>query len=773
MNIVERCSEDEMQNVQVIFSSLLRIRSKTGQIWLIWTHLPDTEHYDFLRGTQLSGPFQKIAETQSTDSGFLDSTVTNDILYYYRVERFSHDTNIPSCTSEVIAAVAPSRRGRAVIVPDVLGQQQTQAEQTLRNANLMIGTTSEEPSQSIPEGAILLQDPPPNSVVPREFMVDLVVSSGPEEITVTIDSPSDQSLFNISEVSVSGSISNNVVNVDLNGVSATITDGTFAGIIPLEEGVNTLIASATDAVGNEASDRLQVHLDTLLQTIFVTSPNNGDVVNANTITVTGTVATDTTEVKVNNTISTLVNGSFTAADIMLVPGGNTLLVTATDHAGNTNTATITVTLISDAPIIRVDSPSNSAVIQEFSATLQGTVTDLDFAELTINGTAVQVINDTFLHTVPLLLEGANTITLTATDQAQNTSILHFTVNRDTSKLTELPEPAVVVPTTNTNLSTITLTGAALPNTTLIVDGGTSQTTVMTDASGHFSVDISLNPNQLNRLFITNTDGVQSSHPLSVEIIQDSQSPFIFVDFPQDGAELTNDFIVVAGRVGDVLSGFMGLDVTVNGIPAEVIVGIGTNGSFEAQNVPLTPGTNTISATATDIHGNTINKTITVEKIDIPAGSPSMVTLSGDLQTAEVNTLLSDPIVVHITQSNGSPFVGKLVTFEVIRSDGRLSPDGSSLNDGSQLLQVRTDENGEARAYWTLGSDAGCGNNRIAVTSTGIAGSVFFCASADAAPATQINVGSGDNQIAAVNNPTSEKLRVPGLMIRAMALRVFP
>ncbi len=43
------------------------------------------------------------------------------------------------------------------------------------------------------------------------------------------------------------------------------------------------------------------------------------------------------------------------------------------------------------------------------------------------------------------------------------------------------------------------------------------------------------------------------------------------------------------------------------------------------------------------------------------------------------------------------------------------------------------------AYWTLGSDAGCGNNRVDVTSNGISGAIGFCATAEPAAPSQINI----------------------------------
>lgn len=235
-------------------------------------------------------------------------------------------------------------------------------------------------------------------------------------------------------------------------------------------------------------------------------------------------------------------------------------------------------------------------------------------------------------------------------------------------------------------------------------------------------------------------------------------PNLFIDFPADDAEVTVPSIDVAGRVGDVLSGFMGLKVMVNGNNAEVDVGIGNNGTFIVQNVPLTAGQSTaITATATDELGNSITKQINVRRVAIPPDAPRMVAVSGNGQTAMARGLLPNPLIVKITHGDGSPFVGKVVTFNVTRSNGRLTTDG--LGEGNMTLQTRTDGDGVARAVLRLGGDAGCGNNRVEVTSTDIAGTVLFCASATAGVPKQINIGGGNNQIAEAGAKAPEPLVV--------------
>ncbi len=69
-----------------------------------------------------------------------------------------------------------------------------------------------------------------------------------------------------------------------------------------------------------------------------------------------------------------------------------------------------------------------------------------------------------------------------------------------------------------------------------------------------------------------------------------------------------------------------------------------------------------------------------------------------------------------------------------------------------MLQIHTDSSEPARAYWTLGTDAGCANNRVEVTSNPIAETIFFCPSATPAPAAQINIGSRNNQRPEINGP---------------------
>ena len=60
----------------------------------------------------------------------------------------------------------------------------------------------------------------------------------------------------------------------------------------------------------------------------------------------------------------------------------------------------------------------------------------------------------------------------------------------------------------------------------------------------------------------------SGIPQPLPILQDSEPPHLFIDFPSDGQTLATSNTVVAGRVGDMLSGFRGLGVYVRSSPSE-------------------------------------------------------------------------------------------------------------------------------------------------------------------------------------------------------------
>jgi len=327
-------------------------------------------------------------------------------------------------------------------------------------------------------------------------------------------------------------------------------------------------------------------------------------------------------------------------------------------------------------------------------------------------------------------------------------------------------PILISPIDSTPDTTVHLSGNTRPFREVIVSGGAYTVVVVAGADGAFSADVPLVTNRLNQLLVASTNavfGLGSSRV--VNIIQDRQAPSLFIDVPANGAMVLTSNLVVAGRVGDFLSGSKGISVSIsNSTPgstfatgANVYVGLGNNGTFERGAIPLAVGNNSLVVAASDIHGNTTIRQIVVRR-EVSRGM-SLTAVSGDLQTTNISRNLAEPLVVRIANTNGQPIRGKLVTFDVSRSDGRLRANESATSAATRRLQLFTDETGIARAWWTLGTGAGCGNNRVTVSSRSIGGTLTFCATAIPGSPVQVNLGSGNNQVTEVESSPPKSLRV--------------
>jgi len=71
-----------------------------------------------------------------------------------------------------------------VAVPDVVGLTQSEAATTIANAGLVVGTISEQSSETVPAGTVMSQDPPSGASVVPGFAVNFTVSTGVTHVTV-------------------------------------------------------------------------------------------------------------------------------------------------------------------------------------------------------------------------------------------------------------------------------------------------------------------------------------------------------------------------------------------------------------------------------------------------------------------------------------------------------------------------------------------------------------------------------------------------------------
>lgn len=159
---------------------------------------------------------------------------------------------------------------------------------------------------------------------------------------------------------------------------------------------------------------------------------------------------------------------FQAYDVVLTNGVNTFIFHATDLAGNTTTASYSVSLDYSAktnpPSVKVTWPQNGTQVSGISFTVDGQVSD---ATITVSATITDTNGD--INTVNGLVErtgkfwlenlplnsGTNTVTLTATDAAGNMTTNIFNVIQSALTLTMNP----VTPDSQLWQPTVNLTGS--------------------------------------------------------------------------------------------------------------------------------------------------------------------------------------------------------------------------------------------------------------------------------------------------------------------------
>ncbi len=329
--------------------------------------------------------------------------------------------------------------------------------------------------------------------------------------------------------------------------------------------------------------------------------------------------------------------SITAA-AALTQGTNSLTVTATDAAGNVSAAsgTLAVTLDTIAPLapagLALAAASDSGISSTDGITnvklptLTGSAETGSLVRLydsgTLIGTSVTSDSGTFsVSAITSLNEGANSLFVTATDAAGNTSMASgiLAMTLDTTAPT-MPTGLALTPSSDsgvrgdgiTNVAKPTLTGTAEAGSTItLYDGGSVIGTTTAGGDGSFSVTAASALAQgTNSLAVTVTDAAGNTSALSVTLA------VTLVDVrPAAPTGLALALVSNSGMAGDGLTNVALPSVTGTAQAGSTIIlydgasAIGTatagaDGGFSvAVATPLAQGINALSATATDVAGN--------------------------------------------------------------------------------------------------------------------------------------------------------------------------
>jgi hypothetical protein len=516
-----------------------------------------------------------------------------------------------------------------------------------------------------------------------------------------------------------------------------------------------------------------VNLDKTPPGLGVTSPGNGAKVFASPASLAGTVSDSLSGLAsvTCNGVPATVNGTSFSCGVPVITGPNSILVSATDVAGNTSTTTVSLIFV-PAPTIAFTSPANLSYLNLSPTTVTGTVDDAA-ATVTVNSIQAPVAGGQFSVTLPLA-EGPNILTASATSVAGAVGTASITVTLDTTPprvtVTTPPDKFVtsddaisvagivndiVVGTVNAQQAQVTVNGvsAQVANRTFLATnvplniGSNTIQAVGRDRVGNAATTqitvtrVAPSPSQIRLVSGNNQTGAIGSivpAPLLVLVTDSSGNPS--PNKPVIFKVTQNDGMVVAGG------------------PAAPTVIVTTNAQGQAQTqwklgMRAGAGGNTVEAYVVGVNGTAIFNATGTQG---PAGK--IVVDTGSNQIGEVSRPLPRPLIAVVVDNGNNRLAGVPVTFTVKQGGGSFG--------GQPSFTVNSDSDGRAAATLTLGLQEGNANNVVEANFTS---NPAFPASFTASGRTP-----GDASKTTISGIVLDNtdVPIPGVTVRAVLTNLF-
>lgn len=274
--------------------------------------------------------------------------------------------------------------------------------------------------------SVIAKDPSGNET---HTALKLIRDEVPPKLTLT--SPAPGLVTREPSVVVRGGAEDeHLADVTIQGAAAKVTGPAFEQEVRLAEGLNRLTVVARDAAGNRTESILDVTRDSSPPSISISSPAAGTLLPGSRIEVVGEAFDANLDRVSVNGVPAPVEGRRFQTSVPLSTGANTITATAYDRAGNPATASVSVTRDEAALSLALDLPK-SGPLRSAASDFTGSVTAESGFRVTVNGVPAEVVGSRFRVSGLKLNEGANTLTVRATDTSGKTGVATSVVAVDT------------------------------------------------------------------------------------------------------------------------------------------------------------------------------------------------------------------------------------------------------------------------------------------------------------------------------------------------------
>ncbi|MFM8311728.1 MAG: IPT/TIG domain-containing protein, partial [Ilumatobacteraceae bacterium] len=404
--------------------------------------------------------------------------------------------------------------------------------------------------------------------------------------------------------------------------TVTATSGAWSAPITVPSaGTYTVRVEQSDNAGNTGfSNTVTFTVDVTAPSVNVTSPTSPTRLTSASVAFTATDGGS----GIATVECSLDGGTFTvctspASLSGLGAGSHTLVVRATDRAGNTSTGSATWTIDLTAPVVTLLAPADGSSTSNTSPAIIGTTTDSGTVTITIHeGTDTSgIVVDTLSPAASdgaflvdaSLAEGTYTAVATQNDTVGNTGTSNsvtFTVD-ETAPAVTITDPATPTNSTSASIAfTVAESGAGIALTECSLDGlgftacGSSPKLISGLASGSHT------------LTIRSTDKAGNVGTDSTTWVVDTVAPAVTITSPSSGTLQNTGTVTVSGTASESSN----VTVTFTGQSPRTNVTV-SSGTWTTTYSGLGSGTYTITATQTDLAGNattTSPVTVTIDTV---------------------------------------------------------------------------------------------------------------------------------------------------------------
>ena len=404
-------------------------------------------------------------------------------------------------------------------------------------------------------------------------------------------------------------------------VAALLDGAPFASGTPVgSEGAHTLVVTAADLAGNTSTQAVHFVLDRTPPAILIGGVSDGEL-SSGPVTATFTA----TDANLGSASATLDGSPFASGATVGTDGAHVLVVTAADLAGNVSAAIVHFTIATTPPQLVIRAPADGSAVSSHLVTVVADVSAAaGVASVSANGIPMSIgANGSYSATVPLV-EGTNTIAVTAVDRAGNQSTQTISVFADT----QAPQLDVVSPAEGAHVGALSVlvTGDVRDASPvmLTIDGAA----VAVNADGTFSTIVPLLAGA-DTIAVVATDAAGNSSSITRSVRANTTPPLLAVRTPVDGSTTTAASALVTGGVtaGDPTDT---ASVTVNGLSAS----LAADGTFSVAE-PLALGANVLHVVATDSYGFQSTVDVAVTREPAPTAALTVSPGSGPPGTAMI------------------------------------------------------------------------------------------------------------------------------------------